>query len=166
MIIVDRALEAREREGRPIRVAMVGACFMGRGIALQIRDTTPGVELVAIANRTVERAVAAFQEAGAEEVDEVGEPEELDRAIERKHAAVTTDPAVVAAAEQVDAVIEVTGAIEFGARAVVQAIEHGKHVILMNAELDGTVGPALKRRADEAGVVYTDSASGPCSAAM
>ena len=46
MIIVDRALEQREREGNPIRVALVGAGFMGRGIALQIVTATPGMDLV------------------------------------------------------------------------------------------------------------------------
>jgi predicted homoserine dehydrogenase-like protein len=157
VIIVDRALEERERTGERIRVGMIGAGFMARGIALQIFQSTPGMELVAIANRTVERAAAAFADAGAGKVEEVGDGAELDRAIESKRPAITADPAVVAAAEHVDAVVEVTGAVEFGARAVTQAIEHGKHVILMNAELDGTVGPALKRRADQAGVVYTVS---------
>jgi len=38
-----------------------------------------------------------------------------------------------------------------------RAIEHGKHVILMNAELGATVGPILKVYADGAGVVITDA---------
>jgi predicted homoserine dehydrogenase-like protein len=36
-----------------------------------------------------------------------------------------------------------------------EAIRHGKHVILMNAEVDSTIGPILKVYADRAGVVYT-----------
>ena len=61
MIVVDRLLERRvRREGRPVRVAMVGAGFMGRGIALQIATATPGMELVAIANRTVDKAREAY----------------------------------------------------------------------------------------------------------
>lgn len=51
--------------------------------------------------------------------------------------------------------MEVTGAVEFGARVALSAIEHRKHVVLMNAELDGTVGPILKVYADRAGVVFT-----------
>jgi predicted homoserine dehydrogenase-like protein len=35
VIIVDNALEAREREGRPIRIGMIGAGFMGQGLANQ-----------------------------------------------------------------------------------------------------------------------------------
>jgi predicted homoserine dehydrogenase-like protein len=54
-------------------------------------------------------------------------------------------------------VIEVTGAVEFGARVVLEAIDHGKHVVMMNAELDGTIGPILKVRADRRGVVITNA---------
>jgi predicted homoserine dehydrogenase-like protein len=51
----------------------------------------------------------------------------------------------------------VTGAVEEAAHVVTRALDHGKHAILMNAELDGTVGPILRRRADAAGVVYTNA---------
>ena len=58
-------------------------------------------------------------------------------------------------ADGLDAILEVTGAVEFGAQVTLDAIEHGKHVVLMNAELDGTVGPILKTYADRAGVILT-----------
>ena len=45
MIIVDTALHRRAAEGRPIKVGMVGAGFQGRGIALQIIRSTPGMQL-------------------------------------------------------------------------------------------------------------------------
>ena len=51
MILVDSALAQRAAEGRPVRVAMVGAGFMGRGLANQIINSVPGMDLVAIANR-------------------------------------------------------------------------------------------------------------------
>ena len=54
MIIVDSALRKREEENNPVRVGMIGAGFMARGIALQICNSVPGMELVAIANRTLE----------------------------------------------------------------------------------------------------------------
>jgi predicted homoserine dehydrogenase-like protein len=157
VIIVDRALEERHREGNPIRVAMVGAGFMGRGIALQILTAVPGIRLVAIANRTLENAERAYTEAGADEVVTVPDENELSKAVAAGRYAVTDDPLLVARQPEVEALIEVTGAVEDGARVVLTAIEHGKHVILMNAELDGTVGPILRRRADAAGVVYTNA---------
>jgi predicted homoserine dehydrogenase-like protein len=157
MIIVDRALEERERDGKPIRVAMVGAGFMGKGIALQIETATPGMRLVAIANRTVSRARDAYEQAGAEGVVEVESAAALAQAIEAGRPAVTADASLVASADGVDAIVEVTGAVEEAAHVVTRALDHGKHAILMNAELDGTVGPILKRRADAAGVVYTNA---------
>jgi predicted homoserine dehydrogenase-like protein len=157
MIIVDRALAERAAEGKPIRVGMVGAGFMGRGIALQIATSVRGMELVAIANRRLEKAREAFMEAGVESVELVESVDQLEQSIADGLHAVTDDPLVLCRAEGVDAVIEVTGSVEFGARVALEAIEHGKHVVLMNAELDGTVGPILKRYADRAGVVLTNA---------
>jgi predicted homoserine dehydrogenase-like protein len=157
VIIVDRALERREREGNPIRVGLVGAGFMGRAVVLQIVTATPGMEVVAVANRHLEPAVRAYVDAGVEDPRHVESREELEQAIAAGQPAVTDDALLVAEAEGVDAIVEVTGAIEYGARVVLRAIEHGKHAVLMNAELDGTLGPILKERADRAGVVYTVS---------
>ena len=157
MIIVDTALQKRQVAGNPVRVAMVGAGFMGRGIALQINTAVPGMELAAISNRHIEGARRAYQEAGIEDMCEVGTVQQLEDAIARSQVAITEDPMVLAEASGIDAIIEVTGTVELGAAVVLKAIEHGKHVIMMNAELDGTVGPILKVKADKAGVVITNA---------
>ena len=157
MIIVDKALEERRREGNPIRVGMVGAGFMGRGIALQILSAVPGIRLVAIANRNLENAHRAYAEAGADDVVEVGDEAAFQAAEGAGRYAVTRDPLLLARHPRIEALIEVTGTVENGARVVANAIEHGKHVVLMNAELDGTVGPLLRQRADVAGLVYTNA---------
>lgn len=157
MILVDKALEQRHRAGNPIRVAMVGAGFMGRGVARQICRYVPGMTLVAIANRTVDKAREIYEEAGVLNAQEVGTVAQLEDCIERGQAAVTGDAQLLSRAEGIDAIIEVTGAVEHGAQVVLEAIRHGKHIILLNAELDGTVGSILKVYADRAGVVYTVS---------
>jgi predicted homoserine dehydrogenase-like protein len=157
MIIVDRALEKRAAEGKPIRVGMIGAGFMGRGIGLQIVNAVPGMRLVAIANRGIEGARRAYVEAGVESVQPVETVAQLEAAIARGQYAITDDALLLCRAANVEAVIEVTGAVEFGAQVVMDAIAHGKHIILMNAELDGTVGPILKTYADRAGVIYTNA---------
>jgi predicted homoserine dehydrogenase-like protein len=157
LIIVDTALRKRAAENRPVRVAMVGAGFMARGIANQIINSVPGMKLVAMANRTPANGVRAYVEAGvaAEDVRVVEDVSGLDDAIASGAYAVTTDSQVVCRADGVDAILEVTGAIEFGARVALDAIANGKHFVTMNAELDGTAGPILKRYADRAGVVYS-----------
>lgn len=155
MIIVDRALQARAEAGNPIKVGMVGSGFMGRGIANQIINSVPGMKLVAISNRHLDAARRAYLEAGVDDFEVVSTVADLEHSIARGHCAVMEDAMVLCRAEGLDAVIEVTGAIEFGAHAVMEAIAYGKHVIMMDAELDGTVGPMLKVYADKAGVILT-----------
>jgi predicted homoserine dehydrogenase-like protein len=155
MIIVDRALQVRAEAGKPVKVAMIGAGFMGRGIANQIANSVPGMELVAIFNRQIDAAKRAYSEAGIENVQVVSTVTELEDAIARGEYAVTEDAMLLCQAEGIDALIEVTGAVEFGAQVVMEAIAHRKHVIMMNAELDGTIGSILKVYADKAGVILS-----------
>ncbi|MEH1915036.1 NAD(P)H-dependent oxidoreductase [Nostoc sp.] len=155
MIIIDRALQARAAAGNPIKVGMIGAGFMGRGIANQIVNSVPGMELVAISNRQIGAAKQAYSEAGIEDIQVVATVSELEDAIANGKYAVTEDAKLLCRAEGIDALIEVTGAVEFGAQIVMEAIAHRKHVIMMNAELDGTIGPILKMYADKAGVILS-----------
>ena len=157
MVIVDSALKAREEAGNPVRVAMVGAGFMAQGIANQILNSVPGMRLVAIANRTLEKAELAYTQAGVENVVRVSSVGGLEDAVQQGKSAVTDDALLLCKADGIEAVIDVTGAVEFGAHVALAAIEHGKHLILMNAELDATIGPILKVYADKAGVVYSGS---------
>lgn len=154
MIILDTALRRREEQGRPIRVGMIGAGFMGRGLANQIVNSVPGMALVAIANRTPANGERAYAEAGVEPV-RVENASQLDAAIEAGTPAVLEDAFELLRAVHLDCIVDVTGAVEFGARVTVAAIERGLPVVTMNAELDGTVGPLLADRARAAGVVLT-----------
>lgn len=139
MILVDKALKKRTRENDPIRAAMVGAGFMGSGIARQIAQYSPGIELSAIICRNPEKGRKVAREAGT------------------KSALVTDDIAAVTDDPKIDVIVEVTGSLEYAAHIVVRAIEHGKHLVLMNAELDGTVGSIIRTMADKGGVIYSGS---------
>ena len=155
MIIVDTALARRAAEGKPVRVALVGGGYMARCIALQIVSAIRGMKLVAIANRTVSKAETAYREAGVSNPVHVSTVAELQNAIEQDRYAVTDEAMLVCQAGNIDAVIEATGHVEFGTRVSFEAIRHGKHVILMSAEIDASVGPILKTYADRAGVTYS-----------
>ncbi|ATX65656.1 NAD(P)H-dependent oxidoreductase [Roseinatronobacter bogoriensis] len=158
MIIIDTALARRAAEARPIRVGMVGAGFMGSGIALQIAQSVPGVQICAIAARQTDQARAVFEASRKGEAVRVTQSvDDVSRAIREDAPVVTEDPAVMAAAKGLDAIIEVTGSMDYALRGVETAISTGKHVVLMNAELDGTIGPLLAQRARAAGVVYTNA---------
>lgn len=155
MIIVDKALQKRHEDKNPIRVGMIGAGFMGRGIAIQICKSVPGMELVAISNRTIEKAVKAYEESGIEDIRLVDKLSDLEDNIRKGKVSVTEQPELICEAEGIDAIIEVTGTIELSAHLILKAFEHKKHVVMMNAEVDGTIGPILKKYADEAGVILT-----------
>src|SRR3954469_8513945 len=154
MIIVDNALKAREAQGKPIRVGMIGAGFMGQGFANQMAHSVPGERLVAIFNRHVDKAVKCYQYAGQEAVV-VSTQSELEQAIQAGKPAVTDDPFLVCRSEQIDCLVDVTGAVEFGVRVVMEAFKHGKHVVLMNAELDATIGPILQVYAKKHGAILS-----------
>jgi predicted homoserine dehydrogenase-like protein len=154
-MIVDTALLQREADGVPIRVGMVGAGATGRAIALQLATPVPGIRLMAIANRTPEHAERAFREAGLTEWLRTGSSKEAERAIGSGLPILTDDPSVVTTCDAIDLVVEVTGTVGPATRIVLDAFDHGKHVVLVNAELDSLLGPILKVKADEAGVVIT-----------
>jgi predicted homoserine dehydrogenase-like protein len=155
MILVDTALAERAQANNPVRVAVVGGGYMARCIALQIVTAMRGMRLVAIANRTVAKAAQAYAEAGVADPVAVSSVAALEQAIAAGRCAVTDDAMLVCQAGNVDAVIEATGHVEFGTRVSFEALRHGKHVVLMSAEIDASVGPILKTYADRAGVVYS-----------
>ena len=154
MILIDSALARHERDGSPIWVGMVGAGYMGRAVARQIVRSTPGMCLVAVANRHIEGARRVYNELGITPFEEDSAPG-VERSVSLGRECVTESPEALTGAGNIDAIVEVTGNVAYGARVTMAAIENGKHVILVNAELDATLGPLLQVRARKAGVVVT-----------
>ena len=157
MIIVDTALAKRHQADNPVRVGIVGAGYMGRGTVLQIQTAIKGMQVVAVSNRTISEAERAYRQAGVDTIKTVETVAQLEDAVRTRQFAITDNALLLCEAEGIEAIIEATGAIDFAAEVTLKAIEHGKHVILMNAELDATVGPILKQYADRAGVVLTNA---------
>ena len=92
MSAVLRALEARAAAGDPIRVGLVGAGYAARGFAGRTIRRVPGIEIVAIANRTIGEAERAYREAGVDAPGHVGSAAELDVAIQHHRPVITDDP--------------------------------------------------------------------------
>ncbi|MBI1862500.1 NAD(P)-dependent oxidoreductase [Candidatus Microgenomates bacterium] len=159
MYIIDTELKKREKEGKQIRIGLIGAGFAARGLALQLLTAAYGMKLVAISNRTLSNAVLAYTDALGEKTEtvEVTTQAEMDAAIQANKHVVTTNPDLVTDSTEIDVLVEATGETEFGARVVTRAIDHKKHIVLVNAELDATLGPILKKKCDEAGVGYTQA---------
>ena len=155
MIIVDNELKKRAKENNPVKVGMIGAGAMAQGIAKMILESVPGMRLVAISNRKIHRAKEAYSNSGVSNVKAAQSTSELDSIIASGDYAITDDPYHIATANNVDILVEVTGAIEFSIGVCLKAFEYGKDVVLMNAEMDGTVGSILKKYADDAGVILS-----------
>jgi predicted homoserine dehydrogenase-like protein len=152
---IETALRERENARRPIRVGMIGAGATGRAIALQLGTPVPGIRLVAIANRTREHGERAFREAGISGWAHAESARQAEAAISHGTPVLTQDPSVLTECDAIDIVLEVTGSVEPATKLALEAIEHGKHLVLVNAELDSLIGPILKEKADRAGVVIT-----------
>jgi len=155
MMGIDKVLAERAAQGNPLRVAMAGCGFMGRGLVNQIVNSVPGMTLAAIAVRNPDQAFKALIDAGIGDAIAVDGPTTLNRAIHHGVTAVTENFCAITQADKIDVVIDVTGAVEFGCHLALNCIAGGKHLVWMNAEVDATVGAELGRLADAAGVVFT-----------
>ena len=155
MLLVDTALRRREEEGRPIRVGIVGAGFMTQGLTNQIAHSTPGMQVVAISNRKPTRALDVFRYAGLENVRIAETLRALDDDIAAGRPAAAEDALLLARSEHVDVVVDATGSVEFGAHVAMEAFKHGKDVVLLNAEIDATIGPILQTYARKHGVILS-----------
>ncbi|MGB3830202.1 MAG: Gfo/Idh/MocA family oxidoreductase [Ornithinimicrobium sp.] len=157
MIITDTLLARRQEQGVPVRVAIAGAGFMAKGLINHIVNTVPGMDIAAVFARSPEQAEHALELAGrtGEEVRHVSDASGIDNAVSSAVVAITDDMSAITHAGSVDAVIDCTGAVEFGAHLALSALDGGKHLVLMNAEVDATVGTVLNERFEAAGLVYT-----------
>jgi predicted homoserine dehydrogenase-like protein len=155
MLLVDNALKQRQAAGKPIRVAVVGAGFMSQGLVNQITNSTPGMRIVGVSNRQPTRAVKVLQYAGYEDVSVVSSLSAFDREVSSGRPAATEDGLLLARSPHVDVIVETTGSVEFGAQVAFEAFKHGKDVVLMNAEIDATIGPILQTYARKHNVIFS-----------
>ena len=144
------------QEGGRATTAVVGSGFVGRALVRHLART-PGIAPPLVVNRTPQRAVDALARTGWSETEILvsDDPQALDEALGADRPAVTRDPGVLSALEQVDVVIEATGALEYGLEVTLGALRSGHHVVSYNMELDALVGHLLEREAERHQVVYT-----------
>ena len=128
MGIVEDYLRRRER---PIEVGVVGAGFMARGLIRHLTTSVPGMRVAAVCCR---------------------DPVALERAVGAGSWAVTEDVESLTGSPRIDVLVDVTGAVEYGAHVALTAIRDGKSLVSLNAEVDATVGPILDVLARDAGV--------------
>ena len=157
MIILDEAIKKRLAQDKPIKIGMIGAGYSARHICSQIISSFPVIHLAVISNRTPANAENVYRIAGIEELEHVSSPMKLAEVIANRGHAVTDDPTCIFECDEIDAVIETTGEVEFGAWAALESIRSNKHTIVLNCEMDATVGPIMKRYADQHSVIYSNT---------
>ncbi len=161
------ALDRRRREGRPVRIGLIGAGQMGTDIIVQT-SLMAGIEVVAAADAIPENVSAAWKIAGGavRSPDTVDDAAGVDRAVARGRLAVGRSYRDVCGAQSVDVVIDATGNPNVGAQVALATIAAAKHIVMMNVEADVTIGGYLASKAAAAGVVYPLGAGDEPSATM
>ena len=161
------ALHRRQREGRPVRVGLIGAGQMGTDIVMQTAQMA-GIEVVAVADAIVDNVFAAHAIAGdgarATEIVQGDEPRPQ-RIIARGRMAVTASFATFAGGRR-GCDHRRDRQPERRRRGRAATIAARKHIVMMNVEADVTIGAYLSAKADEAGVVYTLGAGDEPSSTM
>lgn len=161
---LNRSLRRLEAEGRPIRIGLIGAGQMGSSL-ISVIDGLPGMRVVAVADTTEARARDGCLRAGVAPERVQSRREVTDTAKRFDTVRVADEFEAVVHDDAVDVIVEATGIPDVGAQVAVAAIAGGKHILMLNAETDATVGALLAQKAQAAGVVYT-GASGDEPAAI
>ncbi|WP_413317310.1 Gfo/Idh/MocA family oxidoreductase [Agrococcus sp. 1P02AA] len=142
-------LKEREAQGRPITVGLIGSGRFGTMYLSQARNI-PGVRVRAIADINTARARESLARVGWPAEDVVDSVDELSEG----KTAVIAD-AMDLFATDIDVIVEATGNPIVGIKHALAAIDSGKHVMMVTVEADALAGPALAKRAADAGVVYS-----------
>lgn len=156
MLNLPDKLAQLEKEGRTIRVGIVGVGQMGAGVA-GVLSRMKAMEVLALADLDRERAVNIFEEIGIPRKDIFcsNDPEECNKALNKRMRVVSEEATLIPQLTSLEVIVEATGTPRVGAEVALEAIRKKKHIIMMNVETDVTVGLILSELARSAGVVYT-----------
>ena len=167
MFNMNMRLRGLAEQNRDIKVAVVGTGKMGKGLINQM-SRIDGMIPSLVINRNVDKAIDALLSSGIarEDIEVSNSLKQINHALEKGKFVAAEYMELAAKAYIIDAVVDATGVPEVGAQLSLQAIENGKHIIMLNVEADSVVGPILYKKAKGAGVVYTGSAGDEPGAVM
>ena len=152
----SRQLAERAAANNPIRVGIIGAGKFGAGLVAQLSQMQ-GIVASAIADIDLAHATNAYTASNIppDAISRVADTNTLNDTIRSEKRAITVDGMHIIQSDLIDVVVEATGIPEVGAEMAYHILMHKKHLVMVNVETDVTVGPFLRRLADNAGVVYT-----------
>ena len=143
------------KEKRIVRAGLIGSGHYGTAVITQSRYI-PLLEISIVADVDPHAARVAYHHAGInhDDIALCDNRSDAIHAMESGKSVIVEDPMLLMDIP-IDVVVESTGVPEAGALHAYEAIQHGKHVAMINKETDAVIGPILKHLADSAGVVYT-----------
>ena len=145
--------EKPSQQDQIIRVGIVGIGAMGKGLVYQSLITA-GIHCTAVADIKVERCTHFLQSLHIH-YQIVHTLDEMHLAIRKGLVAVCEDGQLIAQCGMIDAFLDASTSISEASEYAIMAIKNGKHLVLMNSELDLILGPYLANLAKENGVIYT-----------
>ncbi|MGY5775225.1 NAD(P)H-dependent oxidoreductase [Rhizobium sp. LEGMi135b] len=149
---LNQLLHARKEAGKPVTVGLIGAGKYGTMFLAQAR-TTPGMHVVAVADRSVQRAASQLKSCNWPE--EQYAAKSFEEALRTGRTFLTDSAEALVGTDGIEVVIEATGDPATGIRLALASIAAGKHIVMVNVEADVVAGPLLAQRARQAGVVYS-----------
>ena len=160
-------LAGRADSGKPIRIGLVGAGEMGTDIVSRVAHMR-GIEIGAISELKAGAAAKSVEIAygNIDRVQEVSTADAANAAMEQGKVAVTNNVNALLEAGLIDVVVDATGIPAVGAEIGLQAMERGKHLVMMNVEADVTIGAYLRSEAERLGVIYSLGAGDEPSSCM
>lgn len=155
---LNKKLLELETKGRSIKVAIAGCGLMGTGLVSQL-TLVKGMRPALVVDRTIEKILRAFKLAKVQDdmVEVCQTLEEINKALDNNKYVACNNMDLLTKAN-IDIVVDATGNPEAGAEIALAAIDNHKDLVLLNVELDSTVGPILYEKAREKGLVYTGTA--------
>lgn len=158
-------LQNKLEEFGKISVGIVGTGLMGTSLFCKIVENDSFCASV-LAGRNMKTLFEAIEIAGLKEDEYIftDDLEEAKKSLESNIFVLTTN--IYFAATITDCVVDCTGDTEVGTILSLKAIEEKVNIVSLNVEMDATVGPYLKKLADEAGIVYSGSAGDEPGAIM
>jgi len=138
-----------------IKVGIIGTGFIGQALFYQC-NITPGIECVALADLKINRCLAGVELTNAR-YQVVNDLSQMNDAIQKNLVAICQDGGLLAESESIDVLIEATNSINEAAQFIITAIEHQKHIVLVNAEVDLIFGPYFLFLAQKHNVIYTSA---------
>lgn len=142
MTIYKQLLE-REENSNPIKVGVIGAGQMGAGMIAQIA-TIPGMSVTGISDinlSAAQKAADAYNASAEKKIDIL----------------IANDFKEIINSNHVEIIVDATGVPEVGAKIALETLLAKKHLVLLNVEIDITIGPLMYKLFKAADLIYTGS---------